>query len=308
MAFLKGISGHDKDSDQLHAGPPNPWEATEANGASKSLQMGSEIAPPSRGADYDPRNWGGHGYEASNGWYIMGTSGADRDVDRYRDMAARRQSAVQLDRTHEAESRGHQMGALARLRSAAMGGAPSRAAAIGQMQSDAAARSGTAGVAGARSPGAGISALRNAMSNYGSSAAAVNQSAMDMRAAETARDQAAFANGANTTRGQDVTVATTNAGLRATQNQLNDANEQYYEKMGWDTRNAQLNANLERKRQDEQAAAAKRQQRAAEDAQNEQVIKDYASLGIGGFLGALSDERAKTNVTPIGGLSRLVRR
>lgn len=303
-----GVKGHNEESDQLHAGPPNPWEATEANGASKTLQVAPELVAMGRGEDHDPRNWGGRGYESSNGWYRMGTSGADKDVARYREMAGRRQGAVQLDREQEAQSREAQLGALARLRAAASGMAPSRAAAIGQIQSDAAFRSGTAGVAGARSPGAGISALRSAMSNYGSSAAGVNQTTMDARAAEAARDQAAYANGANTARGQDVTVATTNAGLKATQNQLEDANEQYYEKMAWDTRNAQLGAGLERKRQDEAAALAKRQQQAADKAHTGQVIQDGASMGIGGVLGVLSDERAKTNVTPIGGLSRLFRR
>jgi hypothetical protein len=149
--------------------------------------------------------------------------------------------------------------------------------------------------------------MRGAMGNAASRLNAANATAMDARAAETARDQAAYAGGVNTMRGQDLTLATTQAQLEAQQSALNEQRQQAYEKMGWDTRNAQLQAGLERKRQDEAQALAKRQQRNADEQQTWTTIKDGASLGLGGILGVLSDPRTKTNVVPIGGLSRLRR-
>jgi hypothetical protein len=301
MGFF--IGGHDEESDSLFGAPPSPNDMTAENGwvgGDPSL-----IPPPANSPQWDPRQWGGRGNEAVNGWAQFGSSDADRDVNRYRQLGAETQAPVQLDDTQQLQSRGLQMGALQRLQLAAKGGAPSRAAALNANANADAIRAATAGVAGARGPANSIVATRNAMGAEASKLGANNQSAMDMRAQETARDQAAYSNGAQGIRGQDIQGATTNAQLVAQQRALEQQKQQAYEKMAWDTRNAQLQAGLESRAQDQGAALALRQKRDAEEAADMGKIKDVASLGVGAVLGVLSDERTKKNIHPIGGLSRL---
>lgn len=300
------MKGHSRDNDDLHGEVPNPNQRTPENGATP--EKGGLIPFAPNGWDSDPRNWGGHGYQSKDGWYIPGTSGADIDVDRYRRMGGKGEAAPELDRRH-LQSRFQQMTALGELQRAAKGGAPSRAAALGQLANENALRAGSAGVAGARGPGQSVVAMRRAQGDVASRMGQANQGQMDMRAAEIARDQQAYAAGAHGVRGQDLGVATTNAQLEAQQRALNEQKQQAYERMAWDTRNTQMNAELERKGQDDRNAMAKRQQREAEKQADFDKIKDVASVGAGTVMPLLdptgSDERMKTNVRPIGGLARL---
>lgn len=300
-----GITGHDKESDKLYAAPE---ERTVANGGATD---GTTQNTADEDGDYGAQYWGGVSPTKRNGFIQAGTTGADYDVARYRQLGAQQQGAVQLGQQSnhflEDQSRNVQLGALDRLRAAAQGQAPSRAAALAQMQGEDALRQSSAGVAGAHGPGASVAAMRGAMGNLGSRTAAVNGSTMDARAAETARDQAAFAGGANATQGQDLSNALAQTQLQASQNATNEQRQQAYEKMAWDTRNAELQASMERQKQAQAGVLAHRQQRDAENAQNTQTIKDSASMGMAPLIGLLSDERAKTNISPIGGLSRLRR-
>jgi hypothetical protein len=247
------------------------------------------------------------------GWHATGTNGGavvsdqfDKDVDRYRKLGhdATQQGPVALDDRAMNQSRGAQMGALAHLRRQADGSAASSANILAQRANQQAGSMAAQQVAGARGAGAGIAAFSGANANATGQAMAANARNADARAGEISRGQGAFTSGANAMRGQDVTASTANAQLDAENRKLAEQQQQHYERMAFDTRNAEMNAANDAINQNTLANQQERGARAAEKAADLQKIKDVASMGLGGFTGLFSDPRTKANIGSLSSLRR----
>ncbi len=230
-------------------------------------------------------------------------SAADNEIGRYRAMGAVRQPAAQLDQTQANESRGLQMNALEMLRAQAEGTAPSSAAILSQRANENAARNAGMAAAGARSTGGAIAASRAAGDMAGQAALSGNAQNANERGAELSHGQASYAGGTGAVNAADIGAATSNAGFEAQQHALDQGRQQGFERLGWNTRNAQLQGKSQQHQQfvsgGNAAAAAGR----AETEAKYQKGKDIAS----GALSLLSDERTKMHVVPVGSLSSLMR-
>jgi hypothetical protein len=244
-------------------------------------------------------------------------------VTGYRDAGAAMQgrTAPVLDQRQADQSRGLQLNALDMLRRQGSGEAPSSAEILSQRANQNAVRNAGAQVTGARTAGGGIAALRGAGNAAGNAMLAGNAQNADARAGEISRGQGAFASGAGTAQGQDIHAATTNAQLEAQQRSLNEAGQQGYEAMGWNTRNAELRAGLDAQKGHDTNVAALRDIHARISAGNTEQLKGAVNFGtsVGGGLmtggasvaaeaarrkaAAGSDERMKTH---IGSLSALM--
>ena len=245
--------------------------------------------------------FGGYGDALDpNGNPINGTSAADQDVERYRKMGAAAQPAAQLDQTQANESRGLQMGALGLLRQQSDGSAPSSAAILSQRANQNAIAQAGQIVAGAKSAGGGIAALRGAGNAAGNSMLAGNAANADARAGEISRGQSAYASSAGALNAGDIGAATTDAQLEAQQHALDQQRRQGFERMAWNTRNAQLLGQEQGHRQFIDQGAANEAASAAEKNGLWNKGKDLFS----GATSILSDERTKTH---IGSLSSLMR-
>lgn len=104
--------------------------------------------------------------------------------------------------------------------------------------------------------------------------------------------------------GQDIEAATTNAQLEAQQRALNEARQQGMERRGWDVRNQQQMAADRYQRNRDAQDLARRKLRAAEDAADAEAVEGNISTGLS-ILSMASDERAKTDVFPIGSLGAI---
>lgn len=332
MAFF--VKGHDESNDEVFGQTPqNGRSATDGY-----IDGGAVDNSGYSGRYHDARAWGGERGQIVNGYLQPGTSGADKDVSRYRDLGAQRTAPVRLDQGQASQARGLQMGALALLRNAARGEAPSRAAIVGRMQSEQVARDALASTGGGRGGGQSVMAMRNAMAATANRQGAISGQAVDARAAESLQDVGAYYGGASAIRGQDVSAATTNAQLEAAQRDVDERRQQGYEKLAWDTRNAELFAGNEAAANDRANELAHRKLRAAEEQADYEKAKDLASIGLGlgsGMIAAsgssggggsgsspkpdpslpvrddpyaTSDERSKRNVVPMGSLARLMTR
>lgn len=262
----------------------------------------------SPGQTYNPRAWGGLGYQYDeNGKAIDGTTGAERDVTKFRDRGAQRRDAIQLD-PRAAVATDAQVGSLAMLSNAARGNAPSQAVAQGQIAASDAMRAQMAAAGSAQGgPGAQIAMMRGSLAGSAMGMGNAAAQTMNGRAGEMVQNMGQYSAGAGTIRGQDQQVASTNASLVAQQRALDQQRRQAYEKMAWDTRNAEMGAQNEADNQDSAQALALRQQRNAEHQQDINKATDIAKIGLGAAMG-LSDRRAKEDIHPMGSLSGLMRR
>ncbi len=199
------------------------------------------------GVDWDPS---GGGEAVVHNFKQAGTSAWDKSVDRYRRMGADAQmrQGVQLDASQADASRGLQMDALSMLRRQADGSAPSSAAILSQRANQGAAMQ--VGAAGLRKggPGAAIASMRAGGRSAGEAALGANAQNADARAGEVSRGQGAYSSGAMGIQGQDIQGATTNAQLTAQQRGLNEARQQRFERLGFDTRTTQLQAGVDTER------------------------------------------------------------
>ncbi len=256
----------------------------------------------------DPRRWGGTSGQVVNGYIQPGTSGADVDVARYRSMgeAAGQMQGPQINQARTGESRGLQMGSLASLEDVAagrssealrMGQAQARDAALGQQSMAASVRGGAMARAGA---------ARAANLNSARTQAQIMNSARAGQAAEMADARGRLFQGATQQRAQDLALATDQAKLQAQQRALNEQQQQGLERMGWDVRSADQGAGLETQQQMDAQKAANRKYRLAERQQEEQAYITAGSTVLGA-MGGMSDERAKTQIMPVGSLARLMR-
>jgi hypothetical protein len=309
MAFW--IQGHDEKNDDLHGSGDAADMGNRANaGWSEDADNGIlRPAGPSRriGA------WGGQGYAYDqDGYAVPGTTGGQQDTARYRRMGERTAAPVQLDQSQAAGARQLQLGSLGLLRQGALGQAPSRAATLGQLSTESAVRASSAAAARGRGGAGSIMATRGAMGSLGATTAAQNLQLGELRGREIAQERAGFVGGASGMRRQDIGAATENAKLEAQQRALEDQRQRQYEKMGWDTSNAEMFGLIEERRLADSQALAQRQIRAAEEQADYDKTRDYATIGSGFATGGLtayaasrSDRRAK-DVVPAGSLAALM--
>jgi hypothetical protein len=271
---------------------------------------------------FNPLTYGGHGdeYDPVTHTVIAHTSTADRDAARYRSMAGQTQDAPVIDQAASNESRGIQMGSLGILENAANGSTVSPAAQLGYAQGRMAQNSAASMAASTRGgPTARAAASRFVGQNMGANQARTNlgASAAQANAMATARGQ--YMDATTGMRGQDLGLATDQAKLEAQQRALGAQHEQAYEQLGWQTKNAQLNANLGNTAAEANAANASRAASIAEDQANWGRVTDAGSMVAGGATGAVtgyakqdeksqqqpkpgatvSDKRAKTGIRPV---------
>lgn len=261
------------------------------------------------GADWNPD---GTGEAIHNGYRVAGTSAYDKDVDRYRKMGAdgMNRQAAQIDPTQANQSRGLQLGALGMMNQAAQGNAPSRAVEMGHVQNDAAIRAAMMRTGGARGPGAAVAAMNQSQAGAVGQMGQTNAQLTDLRGAEMAKNQSDFANSAQAARGQDITAATTNAQLEATQRSLNENRQESLERLGFDTRRAQSQAADRYARDLANQNDTRTRNQDERDARDWAHLKDDASTAASVGMGITnSDERLKTNMRPVmmGSLSGLSR-
>lgn len=235
----------------------------------------------------------------------------DAAVDRYRDRGAQRRDAVQLDQRQADQTRGLQMGALGTLENAVRGNAPSQAAITGQMQHDQILQQNTQAMGGARGVGGQLTAARAAGGAMNNQLVGSLAGTTLARAGEANQDRNTFAGAAGQVRGQDIGAATTNAELVAKSRAQDEARQQSYERMGWQTRNAQLGSNVELQRQEDAKRAEIRRLQSAEATRDSGAGKTAASAGTAAMMAGLSfffsDERTKHEL-PIGSLGHIGRR
>lgn len=220
----------------------------------------------------------------------------DDAVQRYRDLGARTRGPVQLDQAQADRARALQMGGLGLMDQAARGEAPSVAEAQGRLSATGIRGAAGQSIAGVRGNQVGASmAAGRGMGNQ--LVGSLGNIAMG-RANEATQDRTAFSNAAGSVRGQDIGAATTNAELVAKSRAQDEARQQQFEKMGWNTRNAQLGANVELQRQTDAKRQEIAQQKAARAGQAAATAKQAASMGAGALMSmmAFSDPRTKTEI------------
>lgn len=291
---------------------------------------------------YNSATYGGEDYIHfdENGNMYQGPSGADEDVDRFRQLGQANPKAVQLDRKNEGRDRRFQMGSLAALEASARGGgqdmalltqaadgqAPSRAEIMGRQASDQALQSQVRAMGQQRGPGGaafaasqpGVAAQQASMVQ-GAQAARAGEMGQARNALTGAMGQArgAFGKGATGVRGQDLDVAATQADLEARNRAGNRSNEQFYENLATDVRNSDLEARHRSKEMYDKMMTARRNADSDREAQATSQVYDVASAGGGAITGVsdsaagvkdddsdTSDRKAK-NVIPMGSLYSL---
>lgn len=256
-----------------------------ARPADPSVKPGGSTAVYDRG-NRDPRQWGGYGRATgADGRPIVGTSQGEKDVARYRGMASAQQSAPTIDQTRSNETRGVQDRALEYLGAAAQGqGLLSRRLGEQRMAADlAAGRSLAAGVRGGAT--ARAATMERANQDAGGLAARSRMATDAAAAAEQAGARGAYMAGATNQRGQDLGLASSQAGLELGQRSANDQREGFYEQMGWDTANTQLETGLGVSRSDQAAGAASRAAAQAEIDRRAQGTQDIINASVGGAMG-----------------------
>jgi hypothetical protein len=234
-----------------------PAPGTTAAGASGTTQGPNALGPVGTAASSLPVIGGTIGaftspttvdltpvHAAQNAAFGLGANLGQERYD-YAPGTAPAQNVVGLDTGQEDQIRARQLGALDQLTAAASGNVPSAAEIQGQRQAgtDAANILGAARALGGRSAG-GVA--RAASLGAADTLAKTRADAMAGRATETANARNALANALEGTRGQDIGVAGTNAGLtqQAYGNNLNAqlTADQLAEKHREDLLNAQLQA------------------------------------------------------------------
>lgn len=263
--------------------------------------------------DWTPDGGTGEGYDIVGGWRRPGTSAFDKDVERARRMGAegQRRGAPFVDQTQAGQSRELEMNALGMLRAQGAGTAPSAAQTLSQRVNQNAVQNAGQQMTAARGIGSRIASAQGAGQQAGQAMLAGNAANAASRAGEISQGQTAYSASASGARGQDIGYATADAQFEAQQRALNEARQQRFERMGWDTRKTQQQAEDDWKRMsDDQKIAIAQQQEAArgrDDATTLGAINLATAGGSGLATGTGSDERMKAHVRPMamGSLSSL---
>jgi hypothetical protein len=253
--------------------------------------------------------WGGKGYRYNvvDGvpYAEPGSRLSDADVERYRQLGARRGPAVQLDQTDANRSKGLQMGSLARLQSAAAGHEPSRAAMLGKIGTEDALR---ASRATGRGPGGSLAAMRGSLASLSNQAGTTAANVGDMRAQEMTRNRGEFFGGGSGMRKQDIGAAVTNAQLDAANRDLEQRRQLQMEQLAWDTRNAEMFGSVEQRGQEEDAWL-KDQQLVHEKSEADRAkMNDFIGAGVGMMAGAMASDNDTKNRITYGSLAGMGRR
>ncbi len=267
-------------------------------------------------------------------------SSADQATTRYQQMGAQanNRQAAQADQSgytggmaQSQDSRTQQMGALGQMQaarnqaaSAAMGQQPSQAQILGQQMNQQALRGQMAAAGSARGgPMAQAAAQQSAAGNAAQQTAQAQQSQMAARAGEMAQARGQYIQatgnefaGASGVRQGDQSGAA--LGLQKSgqdlqneqfQRQLNQQGQEHYEDMGQQVTEDQLKANQNAQQEADQAWNQGRQNTLASEHEDHGITKDIiggisgaASGALGGLGDIFSDERVKTNVSPMGGV------
>lgn len=280
---------------------------------------------------FDTKAWGGRGEDVDgNGNPIAGTSGADRDIDRFRNMQdPLHQGGPVIDQTRGNEARGIGMGALDLLRGTAEGSRPSAAEQLGTEQG-AAAQNAQFGIAASVRGGAAAraGAARGAVANAGTIGQQTLASNEAARANEMAGARGAYFGAASGMRGNDLGVATEQGNLDYGQRAANDARDAFYASKENALKTGELNrgmtaagANLdlsERRANQSEAAHQADTDRADAYMNTAQKITKGAAMGAAGGYQAPpkpktgggqsesdkadienSDEKTKTNIRSV---------
>jgi len=266
---------------------------------------------------FDKGRWAGEGEQLDiNGLPIDGTSGADVDAQRYRDMRAPWTTTPIIDQEQSNETRGIGMGALDLLKRTAEGKSPSAAeqmgTSLGQQSQD--ARGGIAASVrgGAASRAAAARGAVADQSTIGQQTFASNQAT---RAGEMAQGRGAYFGAATGMRGQDLGVATSQGNLKAEQRKADDARDAFYAGKAHDVQKTDVNQQLglsaaqqNAQNQKEQQDAARNAASAASDARLTNTALTTAQGGINAYGNSqkpdpdpntTSDEKAKKNMKPV---------
>lgn len=251
-------------------------------------------------------------------------SGRQQDVERYRQMGQDAQgrgginlnyggaedwfNKAQSDRTNAQVDRVFQNDALAKMRGAANGTAPSQAQLLGQNMIDRSLQAQMAGAAGARGgPLAQMAAQRQVANNAASFQAQGGQQLAAMRANEMADARNAYMQGASGIRAQDyqgaqqamgaagqqAQMAQAQGQLTQQQRQLNQQAQMGYEGMAYDVNQNVFNAANNKAALAQQNSQFNKQMQQQQSQQNSQNTAAYVSSAA--MLAAmLSDMRAKT--------------
>lgn len=269
----------------------------------------------------DRRHFGGLGrreYQNPDGTYHTGESGADREVNRYRQMGAASMgrpgvhvdfSRALDDRQRALEARRRQMGALDMLEGAARGTAPSRAEIMGRGMIDDSIDASMSVAASSRGgPLASADAMQRAQFAGGATRAKGLRDLTALRADEMRAARTDLMGGASALRAGD--YAGSDQGIRmgmaqaeqdARQRMLDQQDRQFFEQQAFAVNDAELHAGLATAGMDAssyEAGQARRQ------AQNNADRQFYGSV-IGGGASTLgdyakySDPLGKTNIQPL---------
>lgn len=266
--------------------------------ADPSVVPGNSTTAYDRG-NRDPRQWGGYGRATDvNGRPIVGSSAGEKDVARYRGMGAATQAAPVIDQTRSNETRGIQDRALGYL-GAASTGADSMARRLGEQQTAAAVNSTKSLAATVRGgPMARAAAARSANQGQGALEARGRLATDAAAATEQAGARGAYAGALQGQRSQDLGLATSQAGLDSAQRTADDQREGFYEGLGWDTANAQLENGLGVSRSDQAAGQASRAAASAEADRRQQGLMDTISTVAGGSTGLAQGAAAAAKPKP----------
>lgn len=254
----------------------------------------SEIAPPPAGSviHTDPYTgrpvWGNkYGVQNADGTIDSSQSAAEQDRARYQQMGA--EAYGMGSPTLQRSDATTQMGSLALLEGAARGTAPSQAALLAQQQGEESVQAGASLAASSRGgPGAQIAAARAAQQSAGRARQQALQAGAMARAREMADARGQFAGAASQARGQDIQENSTQADLDMRQRGLNSQDRQFYERMAWDTRNAELGARTAGENAWQAQQNADRQFKAAQDQAGWDRATQVVGMGTGAATGGLN--------------------
>lgn len=243
--------------------------------------------------------WGGRGNDMlPDGSRVPGTDGASLDAKRYREMAGQRQDAPVIDQMHADEARGYGTDAIMELAKTAAGTTPSQAVLLGRQGTQSAINAQTSMANSVRGgAGARAAAGRAAQMNQASIGSTGRLQEQATRAGEMAGARGALMDATTKQRGQDIAVATDQAKLEAQQRAANNQREQYYERLGWETKNAQLGYDLGRTAAEQGAANANAAQGLKEDQASWDRGKDAVGAGTGAVQGGIAAYQAANNTS-----------
>jgi hypothetical protein len=229
----------------------------------------------------------------------IGNETWDEVTGRYQQRGAdlQHRTGPVLDETQANQSRAMQLGALDMLRRQGSGEAPSAAEVYAQRANQQAVMGAGQAVTGARTMGGALATLRSAGQQAGNAMLAGNAQNAAARAGEISHGQGAFAQGAGTLRGGDITAAGANATLEAQQRARNEAAQQNYESMAAHARTQEMEAGrIAQQTQNQRIAdveAIDAQKQANEQAAVGGFVSNMASVGSGAIAASQAAALAK---------------